>query len=145
MAEADADPHPPRAGVRLDYTITVGHLIQICLLLTGLASWLISSNNRSDQAGKDLVVLQDRLTGQIKDVRDTVSEGLNNVRTQIAGLPDQRANLDQTLRRLGDVEQRYNIVDKRLGEAERATIESRADLNTLMRAANVPLPRGRGN
>ena len=129
--------------MRFDPTISFGSIMQAVVVGCGLVAWLVTSNVRSEQAAKDLITLQERLTTQITDLRGTLTGGLSDVRAQIATLPDQRAALEQTQRRMADLEVRFGAAEKRAGELERAVIETRADLNTLMRQTQVPLPRGR--
>lgn len=130
--EAETEEPPrgiARTGLTFDARITVGNAIQIMLIIVGLVAFERDRVNQSDQ-----------IAGQIADLRGATSSGLADIRQQIATLPDQRAALEQTLRRLTDVEQRYNTIDRHLGEVERMAIECRADLNTIMRQANAPLP-----
>lgn len=134
-------PQPSR--FRFSSEISLGSLLTGLIALIGLIAWAVTSANRGDQSQRDQIVLQAQVTEKLADLRSAVSTGLQELRTQIAGLPDQRASLVQTERRLTELEQRFQSGDVRFGVLERSAIESRADLNQLLRAAQMPLPKTR--
>jgi chromosome segregation ATPase len=142
MPDTDSDNSQPRR-VRFDGTITAGNVIQVLLVLGSVVIWQAQKNNAAEQAAKDVIGIQTDLTAKMVELRAAIASGLGDVQKQIAILPDQRAALEQLTRRLADVETRYDSLTKHMGEVERAVIETRADLNTILRQANVPLPRGR--
>lgn len=119
--------------------IDVGSMVTASAVLCSLAAWLVTAHARDQQSVRDLATVQSAVSAQITDLRNVISSGLVDVHQQISTLPDQRARLDQVERRLSDLEAKLNNGDQHLGLLERATIETRADLNTLMRAANAPL------
>jgi septal ring factor EnvC (AmiA/AmiB activator) len=119
--------------------IDVGSMVTASAVLCSLAAWLVTARARDEQSVRDLATVQGAVSAQISDLRSVISTGLVDVHQQISTLPDQRAKLDQVERRLSDMEAKLNNEDQHLGLLERATIETRADLNTLMRAANAPL------
>ncbi len=114
-------------------------MVTASAVLCSLAAWLVTAHARDQQSVRDLATVQSAVSAQITDLRNVISSGLVDVHQQISTLPDQRARLDQVERRLSDLEAKLNNGDQHLGLLERATIETRADLNTLMRAANAPL------
>lgn len=134
-----------RHGMKFSSEINLGALIQASIVLCGLIAWAVTSANRSEQAGHDLTTLQTSMSAQLVDLRSAVTAGLTEVRQQISTLPDQRAKLDNEERRLNEVEARLNSTDQRMSVLERATIEMRADINQMLRAANMALTAGRGS
>jgi hypothetical protein len=119
--------------------IDIGSMVTASAVLCSLAAWLVTAHARDQQSVRDLATVQGAVSAQISDLRNVISTGLVDVHQQISTLPDQRAKLDQVERRLADIDAKLNNEDQHLGLLERATIETRADLNTLMRAANAPL------
>lgn len=133
-----------RHGMRFSSEINLGALIQASIVLCGLIAWAVTSANRSEQAGRDLTTLQTSMSAQLVDLRGAVTAGLTELRQQISTLPDQRAKLESEERELNEVEARLNNADQRMGVLERTTIETRADINQLLRAANMPPAAGKG-
>lgn len=140
------EPEKPR-GLRFNGELNLGTMLVALTALVGIVSYEITASNRSDQVGRDQVALQAAIADKITDLRQAVTNGqaemrqqIQEVRQQIGTLPDQRAKLENTERRLTDIEARLNSGDQRLSVLERASIESRADLNQILRATNGPLP-----
>lgn len=154
LAEVDAivlDPGDERAssgrGVRFNPEINLGHILTALMMTGGLMGYWMLSQNRVDQAVNANAMLQDRfsreissLQGSMNDLRSTAQSGFTDIRAQIANLPDFQASLKQQERRISELESRLNAQDNRLGVIDRTAIETRADVNTLMRQANAPLP-----
>ena len=107
--------------------------------MCSLAAWLLTVYSRDEQSVRELASVQGAVSAQISDLRSVVASGLVDVHQQISTLPDQRAKLEQVERRLSDIESKLNNEDQHLGLLERSTIETRADVNTMMRATNAPL------
>ncbi|WP_428485866.1 hypothetical protein [Rhodopila sp.] len=133
--------------MKFNSELNLGTLVTAGAVLCSLVAWVVTGNNRSEQSTRDLATVQTAVSNQIADLRTAITAGLLDVRQQISTLPDQRARLEQVERRLGDLETKLNNEDQRMAVLERSTIESRADINTLLRAANGPLlpPFGKPN
>jgi TolA-binding protein len=152
MSEAETKPagRGP-GGLRFNGEINLGTVLIVATALIGVISYEVTTANRGEQLSRDQIALQASLAEKIADLRSTVQAGqldlrqqIQDMRQQIGILPDQRAKLENTERVLTDIESRLNSGDARLSLLERAAIESRADLNQIMRATNGPLPpRGR--
>jgi hypothetical protein len=134
----------PRSGMRLSWDFNVGTLLTAAAMATGLTVWLVTGQNRSAETQRNLDQLQQTMTAQIAELRAATTGGLSDVRRQIESLPDERAQLADLQRRVGEMSQDGSAMraalDARLSTVERATIELRADLNNIMRASSVPLP-----
>ena len=151
--DAAASPRPSQSAATTDFIVSrhglpnlkfnselnIGTLVTAGAVLCSLVAWIVTGNNRSEQSTRDLTTVQSAVSNQISDLRTAITAGLLDVRQQISTLPDQRAKLEQVERRIGDVEVKLNNLDQHLGLLERSTIETRADVNTLLRAANGPL------
>ncbi len=125
--------------MKFNSELNIGTLVTAGAVLCSLVAWIVTGNNRSEQSTHDLATVQSAVSNQIADLRTVITAGLMDVRQQIITLPDQRAKLEQVERRLTDVEAKLNNQDQHIGLLERSTIETRADVNTLLRAANGPL------
>ena len=133
--------------MKFNSELNIGTLVTAGAVLCSLVAWIVTGNNRSEQSAHDLATVQSAVSNQIADLRTVITAGLMDVRQQISTLPDQRAKLEQVERRLADLEAKGNNQDQQMAALERSTIESRADINTLLRAANGPLvpPFGKSN
>ncbi|WP_428485930.1 hypothetical protein [Rhodopila sp.] len=141
-----AEAQPPEGKlVKFNPELNVGTLVTVSAVLCSLVAWIVTGNNRSEQSTRDLATVQTTVSSQIADLRTVVSSGLQDVRQQISTLPDQRAKLEQVERRLADLDAKLNTEDQQMAALERSTIECRADINTLLRAANGPLVPGRSS
>jgi hypothetical protein len=125
----------------------VGSLFTAAAMICGVIVWLVTGQNRSVETQHNLEALQATVTAQIAELRAATTGGLADVRKQIDSLPDQRAQLADLQRRVGEMSQDNATVraalDARLSVVERNTIELRADLNGVLRASNTPLPTRR--
>lgn len=148
--------------IRLDPTITLGASIQIAVLLFTALIWLLRGDATSTQTAKDVVLLQAAVVRQAADTRTEIKEamgrveaGLVAVQQQIATLPDMTARVRQLeidARRLearhAEADQRSEtrrmVVDGKLDELRRMTIEATAAVDSLRRASAVNLPGARG-
>lgn len=148
--------------IRLDPTITLGASIQIAVLLFTALIWLLRGDATSTQTAKDVVLLQAAVVRQAADTRTEIKEamgrveaGLVAVQQQIATLPDMTARVRQLeidARRLearnAEADQRSEtrrmVVDGKLDELRRMTIEATAAVDNLRRASAVNLPGARG-
>jgi predicted RNase H-like nuclease (RuvC/YqgF family) len=151
VTEPENPPETESRGVKFNNEINLGAILQAGVVLCGLVAWAITSANRSESAAsglttlqgnvdKNMAALQVNLTAQNADLRRDLLE----LRQQIVSLPDQRARLDQLEHWRTDVEARFTNMDQHTGGLDRTTIETRAAVDNLLRAANVPLPaRGR--
>jgi hypothetical protein len=119
--------------LKFNSEINIGTVVTTGAVLCSLIAWIVTGNNRTEQDARDLASVQSVLTAQISDLRIVVTSGLMDVHQQIMTLPDQRAKLDQDERRIGEIEARVTSTDQHLGILERSTIETRADVNTILR------------
>ena len=121
--------------------IAVG--VQVAVALASVIVWGMAARNAADLATHDLAKLEISMSEKIGQLRDVVAGGLADVRSQIAGLPDQRARLSELERREVELDARLTADAVRISAQEKQTIELRADLNQTMRTVNAPLPAAR--
>lgn len=74
--------------------VNLGAVIQAAIVLVALISWAATANTRSDQTRADVVQLRAETAQQSKELRDTISQQLTDLRTELRTLPDQRARLE---------------------------------------------------
>ena len=131
-------------GVRLSWNFNVGTLLTAAAMATALIVWLVTGQNKSMETQRNLDQLRQSMTAQIAELHAATTGGLADVRRQIESLPDERAQLADLQRRVGEMAQDGSAaraaLDTRLSAVERSAIELRADLNNIMRASSVPLP-----
>jgi hypothetical protein len=121
--------------------IAVG--VQVAVAMASVIVWGMAARNAADLATHDLSKLEISMSEKIGQLRDAVAGGLADVRSQIAGLPDQRARLTELERREIELDARLTADAVRISAQEKQTIELRADLNQTMRTVNAPLSAGR--
>lgn len=137
----DKDENGERRGLRLSYEINLGHILQAAMVACAAILFIVTGRNTADQAVRDVASLKESMYAQNTEIKAALTSGLADVRQQISSLPDQRARLDQVERRLNDLDGRVSAQDQRTGALEKTVFETRADVNALTRAANMPLPR----
>ena len=139
--------HVQPRGAHLSWDFNIGTVLTAAAMATALIVWLVTGQNKSVETQRNLDLLQQSMTAQIAELRAATTGGLADVRRQIESLPDERAQLADLQRRVGEMAQNGSAgraaLDTRLSAVERTTIELRADLNNIMRASSVPLPEQR--
>ena len=134
-------------GIRLSWGLNSATVLGGGALAVTLIVWLVTSQNKSAEAQRNLEQLHQAMTAQIAELGAATTSGLADVRRQIESLPGEKAQLADLQRRVGQMAQEASaaraVLDARLGVAERATIELRADLNNLVRASSMPPPQVR--
>lgn len=117
--------------------INITGIVTVLAVLGSVIAFVVTSNNRSDEASRDLSATQTSMNQQLTEIRQNVNGALTDIRGQIATLPDMKANLTNLERRVTDLETRYNVIADRITAGERADIEIRSDMAPLLRAAGT--------
>ena len=112
--------------------------------LVAVSGYIFNASGKADQTAKDLASLQTDMRTTISGVQREVREGISNIRSDIATLPDQRARLISVERRLSEGDARDVAQDARIGNIERQTIETAAQVNNLRAASAITLPGAPG-
>jgi hypothetical protein len=109
---------------------------QLLVVLTLSVAWLATGQTKLLETQRNVDQVRQSLTLQIVELRAATTGGLADVRQQIESLPNDRAQLADLQRRVGEMAQESAStragLDARLGTVERATMQLRADLNGLM-------------
>ena len=118
-----------------------GAVLNALVLLVGLTAWAVTVHNQADMASHDLIKLDTSMTDKIAELRAVTTAGLTDVRNQIAVLPDQRARIDILERRAADLDTRLGSIGQMLATQQQSDLQSKADINQLLRTVNQPLVR----
>jgi septal ring factor EnvC (AmiA/AmiB activator) len=121
-------------AVKFNPEVDLGQLAVVATLIGGVALWAINSRDAAVHAS-DAV---NGLRSDVASLRADTNEQFKAVRADIANLPDVRAQLVQMERRLDQNDSRADAQSKRLELLEREVIQSRADLDNVIRASQPP-------
>lgn len=131
-------------GLKWNGEVHAGHILQALVVGGGVMVWALVASSKADQTAKDLSSFQTSVRETVSVLERQVSQGLRDIRSDISMLPDQRARLDQVERRLTEGDARDVAQDARIGLIERQAIETREQVNNLIRASSVTLPGSPG-
>ena len=102
---------------RLDYKITVGALIQMVVLITGL---IVLGVHQSDQLGV--------VTGQVHDLQ-----------ASIAALPTQTAEINQLQAHATQTDSAISLINSQIRDILSDTIKNTADIENIKEASQTHL------
>ena len=131
-AEHDERGPPP---VRVGWEINITTVIAILGALASGAYFVSTSRSGLEQAQKDNVRLETQLVGIRADLKD----GLTDIRNQIGGLPDLRANVNQLQQRLGEAERWRTQIEQRINDTRDEVLGMRADVSSIRSASGQQL------
>lgn len=131
-------------GLRWNGEVNAGHILQAVVVGCGVIIWALVASSKADQTATELATFQRAIRETVGDLQRQVSQGLRDIRSDMATLPDQRAQLSQIERRLTEGDARDVAQDARLSSVERQAIETRAQVDNLRAASSVTLPGAPG-
>ena len=143
MSDDTAKSEKSGGGLKFNADINLGTVIAAVTALGFVITYAVTTNNHTEEATRSGVQLQVAVKEQIADLRGTVTSGLDDLKKQIAGLPDQRANQEQQARQITDLYNHVRDEEARLNLLERTSIETSVNVNQILKAVNAPLPRTR--
>ena len=94
METIDADHPRHSSGIRLDWNINLGHILQAAVVVIGLVSWAIASAGRAEQTQRDLSGLKSDVGVQLRDLRESLNKDLDGIHQELRALSDQRIRMD---------------------------------------------------
>jgi septal ring factor EnvC (AmiA/AmiB activator) len=140
METIDAEPPHKPSGIRLDWNINLGHILQAAVVVIGLVSWAIASAGRAEQTQRDLSGLKADVGVQLRDLRESLNKDLDGIHQELRALSDQRIRMEAAEKGLAAQDGRNAAQDDRISALERQFIELRAELNSVTQASRVRLP-----
>lgn len=129
-----------RFQVRFNSEIGLGQILQAIVVAAGMAWGVITYANKVDMTQNDLHALRIDMTTQLSAIQLNVSKQFDSVRSDIANLPDVRAELTQLEKRSDQADNRAAALSERIGQVWQLQIQSRADLDNVIRTIN---PKGK--
>lgn len=126
---------PKRFGIRFTPEISFGQFVQAALVASGLIVWGATQAARVDTTQRDLAELRVELAKQMAGMQVNMTDQFRGVRNDIAALPDVRAELTQLERRADQADNRMGALSDRVGQVFQQGIQTRADLDSLLRNA----------
>ncbi len=131
-------------GLRWNADVNAGHVLQALVLVIGgaLALWTMSA--KTDQTARELTIFQANMRDTVVGIRSEVREGISAIRTDIATIPDLRAQMMGFERRIAESDARDASFNTRLSAVERQAIENSVSLNNFRAASQQNLPGAPG-
>lgn len=115
--------------VKFNPEVDLGSLLVALSLIGGVSYWAVTSSNTANNAIQSVAALR----GDVAALRVDTNEQFKGVRADIANLPDVRAQLVQMERRMDANDSRMDAQSKRLELLEREVIQTRSDVDNLIR------------
>jgi LDH2 family malate/lactate/ureidoglycolate dehydrogenase len=132
---------PHRTGLRFDWVINFGALLNCAVILVGVIGWAITSSNNATQNGRDLAAFKSDVAGQLRDLRDGLAKQMDDMRSDVRSLPDQRAHIDGLERWTAQADARMQGLEARMSALEKTVIEIKADLAAVGQASRAKLTK----
>lgn len=121
--------------VRFTPEISAGAVLQALTVGGAVMAYVFGVAGKTDQSLEASRVLRADMTTQLADMRSQMSAGFTAVQAQIAGLPDQRAQLADLTRRADRADQRAAEIDGRLDALTTQAAQVRSDVDGLLSAS----------
>src|SRR5215472_887931 len=110
---------PDAAGLKIDSTISIGHLmadIPAIGILFSILWWIVGYASRTDDNSKRIEALQAEMRAEIKELRD---DQIKQLQTQLSVLPDLKAHLAGAERNIDDLKAVNKDQNDKLDDARR--------------------------
>lgn len=130
-------------GPRINVTpeISAGAIMQVICVLLVAGGWALTHGTTADNASKAVSDLRTEMTEQIAKLEKTITDGQTAVSLQIAGLPDQRVQLEEAKRRIDALDARITGDERSISDMEVKFANMRADQDSLMRSSGMKSSR----
>lgn len=138
--------------MRFNPEVNYGALLQAAVVAVGAVFGYAALSNQSSQTARDLAATRIEFKEALGNLEKSVSAsgvrteakmeaGLNAIQTQIRDLPNMGAEVTQLQRRMLAQEQSQANQDQRIAEQDRRITEIAADLRSVTRSSQMPLPQ----
>jgi len=130
------------AGLRLDTTISLGHImaaIPALGILFSILWWIVGYASRTDDNSKRIEALAAEMRNEIKELRD---DQIKVMQGQLATLPDLRAHMAGAERSIDEIKQLNKDQGDKLDDARRMAGQA-VDLIKQMYQPDIPIRRTR--
>lgn len=127
----------PGPRIKVTPEISAGSIMQVVGVLLVAAAWALTHGATADNASKAVGDLRTEMTVQIAKLEKTVTDGQTAVSLQIAGLPDQRVQLEDAKRRLDTLDARIIADERNISDMEVKFANMRADQDSLLRSSGM--------
>lgn len=131
-------------GLHWNGEIGAGHVMQAATVIFAVISGFVLFSAKADQTARDVVALREILRENVSGLQAQMTQGFEQLRRDIAPIPDQRARILAVERRLAEGDARDIAQDARIATAERQAIETAAALNNFRAASAQNLPGAPG-
>lgn len=121
--------------VKFTPEISAGAVLQAITVAAMAMAYVFGVAGKSDESLNASKQLRADVTSQIADLKGTMSAGFATIQQQIAGLPDQRAQIADLIRRADHTDQKLIEVDGRINILTTNAAQIRSDLDGIMSAS----------
>lgn len=132
------------SGLRWNGEVGAGHVMQAATFVFAVIAGFVFFSAKADQTARDVVALRETLRENVTGLQAQMTQGFEQLRRDIAPIPDQRARLLAVERRLAEGDARDIAQDARIAAVERQAIETSAQLNNFRAASAQNLPGAPG-
>lgn len=140
------DDSVPRGGLRVTYEISLGAILQsLVVLAVGGLLYVVNASNKGDNTASNLTrvegsvsALRTEILQQIGDFKTANKDQFDELKHQVAGLPDQTADMRQLRARIDALEQAKKDRDQAMGTLHDQVLLDHSAL-TAIQEANHPL------
>jgi len=137
-----SDPKPDGAGLRIDNTVSIGHLlaaIPAIGILFSILWWIVGYASRTDDNARRIEALQAEMRAEIKELRD---DQIKAIQTQLGALPDLKAHLAGAERSIDEMRVINKDQSDKLDDARRMAGQA-VDLIKQLYQPEIPVRRTR--
>jgi hypothetical protein len=124
---------PKRGGVKFNPEVGLGQIINAVVMAGGIVYAIANYTNKVDNTQRDVQQLRTEMTRQLAEISVSVNEQFKGVRTDIANLPDVKAELTQLERRADQSDNRAGAQSNRLDRLQETIIQTSSDVAGLLR------------
>jgi len=136
------DPKPDATGLKIDSTISIGHLmaaIPAIGILFSILWWIVGYASRTDDNARRIEALQAEMRAEIKELRD---DQIKQLQTQLSVLPDLKAHLAGAERTIDEIKAVNKDQNDKLDDARRMAGQA-VDLIKQLYQPEIPVRRTR--
>jgi len=136
------DPKPDATGLKIDSTISIGHLlaaIPAIGILFSILWWIVGYASRTDDNARRIEALQAEMRAEIKELRD---DQIKAIQTQLGALPELKAHLSGAERSIDEIKQTNKDQNDKLDDARRMAGQA-VDLIKQLYQPEIPVRRTR--
>jgi len=137
-----SDTKPDGAGLRIDNTVSIGHLlaaIPAIGILFSILWWIVGYASRTDDNARRIEALQAEMRAEIKELKD---DQIKALQSQLSTLPDLRAHMAGAEKNIDEIRVLNTQQQDKIEDARRMAGQA-VDLLKQIYQPEIPVRRTR--